>query len=497
MASQLNSKTSPTYTLAEGAPIARSDTAVQIRQNGGGLLLLQDTQLIETLAHFARERIPERVVHAKAAGAFGTFEVTHDISDITSAKFLNGVGKKTPALARISTVGGEKGSADTVRDVRGWAIKFYTEEGNQDWVFNNTPVFFIRDPIKFPSLNRSHKRHPQTNLQDATMFWDYHNNNPEGLHQLMILFSDRGTPYSLRHTSAFSGHTYKFSTATSFNYVKIHLLTNQGIKNFTSAEATKLAGEEPDHNTKDLFDSIEKGEYPSWTAYVQVMSKEQAEGYKWNIFDMTKVWPHADFPLRPFGKLTLNKNPSNYFRDIEQAAFSPSTMVPGILPSADPILQARMFSYPDAARYRLGTNYQLLPSNHALSPIYSPYQRDGFANFSENYGPDPNYVNSGLRPLAKPVHAFGNEGKNHDEWAGQVASWTSEMNDVDFEQPRALWGVFGRTGQRGAFVANVSDNLKEAIPRVRADAIKIFSRVDEEMGRLIEERVEKDLKVEK
>ncbi|KAF4633925.1 hypothetical protein G7Y89_g4187 [Cudoniella acicularis] len=423
MASQLNSKTNPTYTLAEGAPIGDPTTALRINQNGGGLLLLQDTQLIETLAHFA-------------PGAFGKLEVTHDISDITSANFLNGVGKETPVLARISTVGGEKGSADTARDVRGWAIKFYTEEGNQDWVFQQH-VFFIRDPIKFPSLNRSHKRNPQTNLLDSTMFWDYHNSNPEGTHQLMVLFSDRGTPYSLRHTHAFSGHTYKFTTPTSFPYVKTHLKSNQGIKNFTAEEAEKLAGSNPDHNTQDLFESIEKGDFPSWTAYVQVMSAEQAEKYKWNIFDMTK--------------------PQNYFADIETAAFSPSTMVPGIAPSTDPMLQARMFSYPDAARYRLGTNYQLLSSNRAYSPVYSPYQRDGAGNFAGNYGPDPNYVRSSFVPLAKPLRTFTDAA--HDEWAGKVTAWTSEMQEVDYEQPRLLWGVFGGTGQREAFVGNVGADL--------------------------------------
>ncbi|GAD98054.1 catalase, putative, partial [Paecilomyces variotii No. 5] len=382
------------YTLSEGCPYASNATSVQVRNgSGGGLVLMQDTQLIETLAHFSRERIPERVVHAKAAGAYGEFEVTHDCSDLTSASFLNTIGKKTGVLLRISTVGPERGSADTVRDVHGWAMKLYTDEGNLDWVFNNTPVFFVRDPIKFPSLNRSHKRHPRTNSPSADMFWDFHTGNPEGIHQLMHLFSDRGTPASLRHMNAYSGHTYKFTKEDgSFKYIKVHIKTQLGVKNFDEETATKIAGENPDYLVDDLFDAIEKGDYPVWNVYVQVMEPEQAESYKWNIFDMTKVWPHQDFPLRQIGRLTLNRNPRNYFTDIEQAAFSPSTMVPGWAPSADPMLQARMFAYPDAARYRLGVNYQHLPTNHARVPIYCPFQRDGFMNFTDNYGDDPNYV---------------------------------------------------------------------------------------------------------
>ncbi|KAF8861008.1 catalase [Acephala macrosclerotiorum] len=411
------------------------------KPGGGGLLLLQDTQLIETLAHFARERIPERVVYAKAAGAFGEFDVTHGITDITSAAFLSEIGKKTPFLVRISTVGPERGSADTVRDVRGWAMKLFTEEGNQDWVFNDIPVFFVRDPIKFPSVNRSHKRHPQTNLTDATMVRlsdvFFHNNNQEGIHALMCLFSDRGTPTSLRNIDAFSGHTYKFTK--------------------------KIAGENPDYNVQDLFENIAKGNFPSWTAYVQTMTAEEAEKYRWNIFDMTKVWPHTDHPLRPFGKLIFNRNascyPQNYFSDIEQAAFLPSTMVPGIEPSADPMLQARMFSYPDAARYRLGVNYQMLPTNCPISPVYSPMQRDGFANFQGNYGPDPNYVRSSFRSM---TYAAGNA--SHDEWVGKAAAYTSEVVDDDFVQATALWKVLGtQPGQQEGFISNVAGLLKNFI----------------------------------
>ncbi|KAH9210004.1 catalase-like domain-containing protein [Leptodontidium sp. 2 PMI_412] len=490
MTSQLHSASAPTYTLSEGAPTQDPASSYSISRPGGrgGLLLLQDTQLIETLAHFARERIPERVVHAKAAGAYGHFEVTHDVSDITSAAFLGAVGTKSPALARISTVGPERGSADTARDPRGWGIKIYTTEGNQDWVFNNTPVFFIRDPIKFPSLNRTHKRHPQTNIPDSTMFWDFHNNNQEGIHELMHLFSDRGTPASLRHTDAFSGHTYKFTKPDgSFVYVKIHLKSDQGIKNFTNEEAIKIAGEDPDHNVRDLFDAIERKDYPTWTAYLQVMKPEEAETYRWNIFDMTKVWPHKDYPLRPFGKLTLDRNPQNYFADIEQAAFSPSTMVPGIEASADPMLQARMFSYPDAARYRLGVNYQQLPTNLPVSAVYAPMQRDGFANFRGNYGPDPNYVRSSLRPLN-----YGPAKASHDEWIGKISEFSSEITDEDFVQAKGMWDVFARyPGQQENFVHNVAVHLGLAIPEVQEKAIEVFARVDKDLGKRIKEAIAK------
>jgi len=322
----------PAYTLAEGilhinpgvynpfelftnsptgCPYANPAT-VQRFSDGSpvkGLMLLQDTQLIETLAHFSRERIPERVVHAHAVGAWGEFEVTHDISHLTSAKFLTGIGKKSKTLSRISTVGGERGSADTARDVRGWALKIFTEDGNQDFVFNDIPVFFIRDPIKFPSLNRSHKRHPATNITDATMFWDFHSHNQEGIHALMHIFSDRGTPKSVRHVNGYSGHTYKLTKPDrTFHYVKFHFKSNQGNETLTNDEAARLAGQDPDNHAADLYNAIEAGNFPSWTLHIQVMTPEQAEAYRWNVFDMTKVWPHADFPLQPVGKLIFNKN---------------------------------------------------------------------------------------------------------------------------------------------------------------------------------------------
>ncbi|KAF3179692.1 hypothetical protein TWF788_006996 [Orbilia oligospora] len=474
--------TVPTYTGAEGVPYASASTAQHFGGNNiKGLMLLQDTQLIETLAHFSRERIPERVVHAAGVGAWGEFEVTHDISELTDAKFLNGVGKKSKVLLRVSTVGPERGGADTIRDVRGWGMKIFTEEGNQDFVFNSIPVFFVRDPIKFPSLNRSHKRHPATNQGDPTMFWDFHNNNQEGIHAIMALFSDRGTPKTVRHLNAYSGHTYKITKEDgTFHYVKVHIKSNQGVQTLTNDEATRLAGEAPGIHGADLYESIAKGDFPSWTFFFQVMTPAQAETYRWNIFDMTKVWPHSDFPLIPVGKLTLNKNPGNYFAEIEQAAFSPSNMVPGIAPSADPMLQARMFAYNDAARYRLGVNYQQLPCNRAVSRVYCPFQRDGFMTFTDNYGGDPNYVGSDLKPInyKGKFGAHGYKIGGHEEWIGSVVGFTSEVVDDDFVQARMFWDMLGKQeGQQEHFVYNVACHLRGAIPQVQEKALGMFSNV--------------------
>ena len=486
---ETNRHLDPVSTLAEGRPVADPSTTLQIRSRfgGGGLALLGDTALIETLAHFPRERIPERVVHAKAAGAFGEFEVTHDISDLTDAAFLSPVGKKTPALARLSTVGGEKGSADTVRDIRGWALKLFTEEGNQDFVFNDLPVFFIRDPIKFPSLNRSHKRHPQTNIPDPNRFWDFHNHNQEGIHCIMQLFGARGVPESVRNINGYSNHTYKIGKDDgSFKYIKFHFKPDAGVVNMPAARAAELAGTDPDYHVRDMFEAIEKGDYPTWTLYFQVMDPKDAETYRWNIFDMTKIWPHSDVPLRPVGKLRLTKNPVNYFQDIEQAAFSPSTMVPGIAPSADIMLQARMFSYPDAARYRLGPNYQQLPPNAPLSKVYAPYQRDGPGTINGNYGSDPDYVRSQFKTLGKARYQHDIA---HDEWVGKITAYVSEVDEDDFEQSRMLWKLMGDKGEQDILIDNVAGNLGKCIPDIQRDAIKIFARVDAGLGKRLSDRL--------
>ncbi|KAI9673390.1 MAG: peroxisomal catalase A [Caeruleum heppii] len=475
----------PVYTASNGCPVMDPEAAQRVGQNGP--LLLQDFHLIDLLAHFDRERIPERVVHAKGAGAYGEFEVTHDITDICSANMLDTVGKKTKCVARFSTVGGEKGSPDSARDPRGFSVKFYTEEGNWDWVFNNTPVFFLRDPTKFPLFIHTQKRNPQTNLKDATMFWDYLSTHQESVHQVMQLFSDRGTPYSYRHMNGYSGHTYKFTKADgTFKYVQIHCKTDQGIKTFNNAEAGEMASENPDWHTQDLFNSIQDGEYPSWTVYVQVLDPADAEKFRWNIFDLTKVWPQKEVPLRPFGKLTLNKNPENYFAEIEQVAFSPSHFVPGVEASADPVLQSRLFSYPDTHRHRLGVNYQQIPVNCPLR-AFNPYQRDGLMAVNGNYGANPNYPSS-FRPMAyKPVEPS----EQHTKFIGTATNFRQEVVDEDYVQAAGLWNVLGRQpGQQDNFVGNVAGHLSAAKPEVRRKTYQMFAKVDATLGSRIEKATE-------
>ncbi|KAJ2995159.1 hypothetical protein NUW58_g1354 [Xylaria curta] len=475
----------PVYTTSNGAPVENASAWQRVGPMGP--LLLQDFHLIDQLAHFDRERIPERVVHAKGAGAYGEFEVTHDISDITTVDMLLGVGKKTPLVTRFSTVGGEKGSADSARDPRGFSIKFYTAEGNWDWVFNNTPIFFLRDPVNFPLFIHTQKRNPQTNLKDATMFWDYLSTHHEAIHQVMHLFSDRGTPYSYRHMNGYSGHTYKWIKQDgSFVYTQIHLKTDQGSKTFTNEEAAKMSAENPDWHTQDLFEAIQRREYPSWTVYVQTLTPAEAEKFKWNIFDLTKVWPQKDVPLRPFGKLTLNRNAENYFAEIEQAAFSPSHMVPGVEPSADPVLQSRLFSYPDTHRHRLGVNYQQIPVNAPLN-AFNPFQRDGAMVVNGNYGANPNYPSTS-RPLTYKTTTSA-----HEKWAGEVVTGLfGEIKPEDYEQANGLWKILGRTkGQQANFIHNVASHLSGARQDVRRRTYDMFSRVNKELGQAISTETEK------
>ncbi|WOO83124.1 Peroxisomal catalase [Vanrija pseudolonga] len=483
-------RTDRTYTLQEGCRYGSASTAQRFGDQRPirGLMLLQDTQLIETLAHFNRERIPERTVHAGAVGAWGELEVTHDNSDLTSAAFLNGKGKTSKVLWRLSITGPRPGHYETTRDVRGWAMKIFTEEGNQDFVFNSIPTFFIRDPIKFPSMNRSHKVHPSKNAVDPNMFWDFHVNNQEGIHALMMLFSNRGIPANVRQLNGYSGHTYKLTRADSYVYVKIHFLTDLGAKGLRLTEAKRLGGERPSLHTVDMHEHIAQGKFPTWTMYAQVMTAEQAATYRWNIFDMTKVWPHKDFPLRPMARLTLNKNPENYFSDIEQAAFSPSTMVPGIAPSLDPMLQARMFAYPDAARYRVGVNYQQLPCNRPVSHVYAPYERDGAMRYMTNYGSDPSYVNSALVPVQfeSEIGASGYSIGHDEVMVGRVAGYASEVTDDDFVQARAMWDVLGcHSGEQEDFVDNVVDSLLGVVASLQKGAIEMFARVDPALAKAI------------
>ncbi|RCI09919.1 hypothetical protein L249_8396 [Ophiocordyceps polyrhachis-furcata BCC 54312] len=477
----------PVYTTSNGAPI-ESHQAWQ-RLGSHGPLLLQDFHLIDQLAHFDRERIPERVVHAKGAGAHGVFQLTHDVSDISSIDMFSSVGKKTDCIVRFSTVGGEKGSPDSARDPRGFSVKFYTQQGIWDWVFNNTPVFFLRDPTLFSVFIHTQKRHPQTNLKNATMFWDYLSTHPESAHQVMHLFSDRGTPYSYRHINGYSGHAYKLTKPDgSFVYVQMHLKTDQGIKNFTNDEAAAKASENPDWHTQDLFDSIEKGQFPSWTVHLQVMTPEQAEKFRFNILDLTKVWPQKEFPLRQIGKLTLNRNVDNYFAEVEQLAFSPSHMVPGVEPSADPVLQSRLFSYPDTHRHRLGTNFRQIPVNRPLN-AFNPFQRDGHMAVNGNYGANPNYPSSYRKLTYKPVKPT----VTHEKWSGEaVNALFGDVTDDDFVQAKGLWDVLGRTpGQQDNFISNVAGHLSAAQTDCRNRTYNMFTRVDAGLGKAIKEQTEK------
>lgn len=379
-----------TLTTSWGAPVDNNQNSLTAGPRGP--ILLQDLHLIDKLAKFDRERIPERVVHAKGAGAHGYLEVTHDVTKFTKAKFLNAVGKRTPLFLRFSTVGGENGSADTARDPRGFAIKFYTEEGNYDMVGNNTPVFFIKDPVKFPDFIHTQKRNPQTHLTDPDAIFDFWAHSPEALHQITILFSDRGTPDGYRHMNGYSSHTFKWvNEKGEVHYVKYHFKTDQGIKNFTAQQADAWKSKDLDYATRDLFDNIAKGNFPSWTWYVQLIPEKAGEAYKYDIFDITKVVPHSDYPLIPVGKLVLNKNPDNYFAETEQVAFAPTHLVPGIEPSVDKMLQGRLFSYPDTHRHRLGANYDQIPINCPYRARVAHYQRDGPATVNGNFGSAPIY----------------------------------------------------------------------------------------------------------
>ena len=376
-------------TTASGKPFVEYENSMSAGARGP--LLLQDFILHEKMAHFNRERIPERVVHAKGTGAFGTFTVTHDISQHTKAKIFDKIGKQTKMFSRFSQVGGEKGSADTERDPRGFALKFYTEDGNWDLVGNNTPVFFIKDAKKFSDFIHTQKRDPRTNCKSPTMMWDFFSLTPESLHQVMILMSDRGTPYGHRHMNGFGSHTFSMINAKNEKvWVKFHLKTLQGIKNFNNDEAVEMKGKDPDFAQRDLVDAIDKKDFPKWKMQIQVMTLEQAKEFPFNPFDITKVWYHRDFPLIDVGVMELNQIPKNYFAEVEQSAFAPANVVDGISYSPDKLLQGRLLSYPDAHRYRLGVNYELLSVNKCPYMVAN-YQRDGFMRTDENGAESPNY----------------------------------------------------------------------------------------------------------
>jgi len=453
-----------------------------------GPILLQDFTLVDHLAAFDRERIPERVVHAKGAGAFGYLEVTHDISKYTKAKLFERIGKRTPVAFRGSTVGGESGSADTARDPRGFALKFYTEEGNWDLVGNNTPIFFIRDPIFFPSFIHTQKRNPQTHLKDPDMFWDFISLRPETTHQVSFLFSDRGTPDGYRHMHGFGSHTFRFvNKQGEHSWVKFHFKTDQKVKNLTAEKAGELASSDPDYAIRDLYNSIAKGDYPSWTLHVQIMNPSQAEKSPFNPFDVTKVWPQKEYPLIPVGKLVLDTNPKNYFAEVEQIVFAPAHLVPGIEPSPDKMLQGRLFSYPDTHRHRLGTNYQQIPVNCPYRARVTNYQRDGsMAVLDNNQGDAPNYFpNSFNGPQPVPetkLHVY--------QVSGDVQKYNSADED-NFSQVGNFWKKVLKPEEKDRLAKNIAGNLKDAKEAIRKRAIANFSKADPEYGQRIQDEINK------
>lgn len=444
-----------------------------------GAVLIQDAHLLEKLGHFNRERIPERVVHAKGAGAGGYFELTRDVSRYTCADFLSKVGNKTEVFARFSTVGGEKGSADSERDPRGFAVKFYTQEGNFDMVGNNTPVFFIRDALKFPDFIHTQKRNPETNLKDPNMFWDFLSLTPESVHQTTILFSDRGTPRNHRSMNGYSGHSFMwYNSEGEYVWVKMHFKTESGIRNFTDAEAEETRGTDPDTATRDLFDSIEKGDFPSWRVEIQVMTPEQAEEFRFNPFDVTKVWPHREYPVITIGRMVLNRNPVNYFAEVEQAAFSPGSLVPGIGPSPDKMMQARIFGYHDAHLHRLGPNYSLIPVNSPKAAETANYQRDGAMRVDGNGGSGPNYwPNSYAEPAPAPDNPLPPL-----EVFGMADRYEVELTDGDFLQAGDLYRKVMTETDREHLVGNIAGHLGNAKKFLQRRQAALFYKADEDYG---------------
>jgi catalase len=476
-------------TTASGAPVDNDQNTMTAGSPGPALM--QDVHLMEKLAHFNRERIPERVVHAKGAGAHGYFEVTKDVTQYTRAKFLSEVGKRTEVLVRFSTVGGEKGSADTARDPRGFAVKFYTEEGNYDMTGNNTPVFFIRDPLKFPDFIHTQKRNPATNAPDPDMFWDFLSLTPESIHQVTILFSDRGTPKGHRHMNGYSSHTFKwYNEKGEYFWVQYHFKTEQGIENFSRQEASRIAGENADYATRDLYEAIEKGDYPAWKVCVQIMTPQEAQKYRFDIFDITKVWPHGDFPLVEIGKMVLNRNPKNYFAEVEQAAFSPGNFVPGIAASLDKMLQARIHSYHDAHLYRLGPNYQLLPVNAPKATAMNNYQRDGYMRFDANGAGGPNYYPNSMGG-AEPQQGLGEPPFEVSGMAGRQEY--AHPND-DFVQAGDLYRKVMTDEDRDHLIDNIVSHIKGAQKRIQLRQTALFYKADAEYGRRVAEGLGLDIK---
>jgi len=476
------------YVSSNGAPYPHPYETQRVGENGP--LLLQDFHLIDLLSHFDRERIPERVVHAKGGGAHGVFTCTDPIPELTVADIFSTKGKTAPMIVRFSTVGGESGSSDCARDPRGFAVKIKTEEGNWDIVANNTPVFFLRDPAKFPHFIHTQKRDPATHLtgaDDSTNFWDYASHNPESVHQFMILFGDRGIPDGWRHMHGYYGHTMKLVNKDGdWVYTQIHMKSKQGTKFLTQEEA---ATKSPDYAQKDLYEAIERGDFPSWTVEIQTMTAKDAEdlweNHKINVFDLTHVWPHSMFPLRKVGEFTLNANAKNYFAEMEQVAFNPSHLVPGIEPSNDPVLQSRLFSYPDTHRHRIGANYQQLPVNAPVTPYHGAnFQRDGQMAFY-NQGSRPNYLSS-IEPISFRKRTV-NLDKAHGHFIGNTITFMSEIRPEDFNAPRALWEKVWDEPARQRFIHNISGHMSTCrYKEIIAREITIFRMVSEDIASRLE-----------
>lgn len=448
-------------TTNAGCPVANNQNIMTAGPRGPQLL--QDVWFLEKLAHFHREVIPERRMHAKGSGAYGTFTVTHDITQYTKAKIFSDIGKKTELFARFTTVAGERGAADAERDIRGFALKFYTEEGNWDLVGNNTPVFFLRDPLKFPDLNHAVKRDPRTNMRSAQNNWDFWTSLPEALHQVTIVMSDRGLPTTYRHMHGFGSHTFSMINADNERtWVKFHFKSNQGIKNLTDQEAQVVIGQDRESHQADLYNALESGDFPSWTLKIQVMTEEQAEKSPYNPFDLTKVWPHKDYPLIEVGVVELNRNPENFFAEVEQSAFNPASIVPGIGFSPDKMLQGRLFSYGDAQRYRLGVNHQHIPVNAPRCPVHS-YHRDGAMRVDGNHGSTIAY-----------------EPNNQGEWqqqpdfsepplvlSGAAAHWEHREDEDYYSQPGNLFRLMDTSQQQALF-----DNTARSVGGASVDIQK-------------------------
>ena len=469
----------PISTTDAGIPAPSDDFSLSVGANGP--LLLQDHYLIQKMASFNRERVPERVVHAKGGGAHGFLEITEDVSQFTKAKLFQ-KGARTDLFIRFSSVAGELGSADTVRDPRGYALKFYTEDGNYDIVGNNTPIFFIRDPQKFSDFIHTQKRRADNNLHDHNMQWDFWTLSPETAHQVSFLMTDRGIPKSWRNMHGYGSHTFLWYNAAGEKFwVKYHFKTDQGVENLTAAEAAALAAQDLDHHLRDLYTAIKNGDHPSWTVNVQIMPFEAAADYRFNPFDLTKVWPHSDYPEITIGKFTLNRNPGNYFAEVEQAGFEPANMVPGIGPSPDRMLQGRLFSYPDTHRYRIGPNYLQLPINRPKVPVHS-YNKDGAMRYSNPADPlyTPNSVNG---PAADPSLYEG----EHYQVTGEIvrSAYAKHAEDDDYVQPRALWENVLSGTDRANMVSNIVGHA--SAPEVTIDMKKrivdYWTNIHKDLGR--------------